>query len=135
MKHLDRPLGMESRSIHNEQITASSYYDKALPGTYPPSDGRLTNDDGYWATAEKNPSNQQWIQIDFLDSTMTGNDVIFTGIQTQGSGYQPFITDCWVTELQVQTGNTTEGLQFIYEEGTRFPKVNPLFIVGPDGKS
>ena len=80
----------------------------------------------YWATAEENPSDQQWIQVDFLDSTTTGNDVIITGIQTQGSGYHSVKPDCWVKSLQIQTGNTTEGLELIYEEGTSVPKVNPF---------
>ena len=118
MEHSVEPLGMESKFIRNKQITSSSHY-----VTYPPSDGRLNNND-YWSTAEKNPSDQQWIQVDFLDSNTTGNDVIITGIQTQGSGYRgALLIDCWVKSLQIQTGNTTEGLDFIYEEGISMPKV------------
>ena len=122
MEQLAGPLGMESRSIRNEQITASSRY-----SGYPPWDGRLKHKGYmYWATAEENPSDQQWIQVDFLDSTMTGNNVIITGIQTQGSGYHRVKPDCWVKSLQIQTGNTKDGLRFIYEEGTSVPKVTLL---------
>ena len=82
-EHLVESLGMESRFIRNEQITASSRY-----SGYPPWHGRLNNVNFmFWATAEENPSDQQWIQVDFLDSTTTGNNVIITGIHTQGSGY------------------------------------------------
>ena len=121
---------MESELILDEQITASSYYDK-LTGTYFPYDGRLNNNGGYWATAEKTQTVQQWIQIDFSDSTKTGSDVIITGIQTQGSGSQSFEVDhnCWVESLQIQTGNTTESLEFIYEEGTSNRKVTLEMMV------
>ena len=108
---------MESRFIRNGQITASSRY-----SGYPPWDGKL-NSDGYWATATQEPPNQQWIQVDFLDRTTKGNDVIITGIQMQGSGYQIFPTDCWVKSLQIQSGNTVDGMEFIYEDGTRVSKV------------
>ena len=114
---------MESGFISNEQITASSHY---IIGPYSPWDGRLNNND-YWSTAYQYPSDQQWIQVDFLDSSTTENDVIITGIQTQGSDYPRNIfqvNECWVKSLQIQTGNTTEGLEFINEEGTRIPKVN-----------
>ena len=114
---LARPLGMENRFIRDEQISASSQYSQD-----PPWDGRLNND-GYWSTAAKNPSDQQWIQIDFLDSTTTGNNVIITGIQTQGSGDN---YDCWVERLHIQTSNTTNLFDFIYEEGTTTPKVRPF---------
>ena len=110
---------MESRLIRNVQITASSRY----PG-YPPWDGRLNNKDYmYWATADQNPTDQQWIQVDFLDSTTTGKHVIITGIQTQGSGYHCCKPDCWVKSLQIQTGDTIETLEFIRKEGTSVPKV------------
>ena len=110
---------MESRFIRNEQITASSEYQG-----YPPENGRL-NSDEYWATADKNPSDQQWIQVDFLDRISTKNDVIMMGIRIQGSGSHIFDSDCWVKSLQIQTGDTSDGFKFIYEEGSKDPKVIP----------
>ena len=117
MEHSVEPLGVESRFIRNEQITASSRY-----SGYPPENGRLNNN-GYWATADQKPSDRQWIQVDLLGGTTTQNYVIITGIQTQGSGYHFFEHDCWVKSLQIQTGNTTDGLKFIFEEGSTVPKV------------
>ena len=96
---------MEDRSIVNSQITASSYHSGFLD-TYHPHKARLNSDD-YWETATENPSNP-WIQIDFLDS------VELHGIQTQGIT-NPFYNE-WVSELQVQTGDSDNSLVFI-EDG------------------
>ena len=115
------PLGVESRFIRNAQFSASSEF-----SGYRPENGRLNNGGkyGYWSTADQYPSVQQWIQVDFLDSTTTGNDVIITGIQTQGSSDRD--EPCWVKELRVLTGNTADHLEFIFEEETNIPKVGAI---------
>ena len=105
------PLGLVDGSIKNDQITGSSY---AAPfkndaGTfyYEPWRGRLNNN-FYWLTATSNP----WIQVDFRSK------VIMTGIKVQGS---PFERERWVTSLQIETGDSVEGLAYI-KDGLR-PKV------------
>ena len=99
-----RALGMESGNIKDGQITASSFYTG-----FNPWEGRLNNNH-YWATSAKSPSNP-WIQVDLLRSTQV------TGITSQGSGNQE-----WVTAFQVQYGDSEDSLMYIMENGE--PKVS-----------
>ena len=71
-----KALGMENRKIHDDQITASSYFEE-----YPPSNARLNligidGSNGGWS-ADVSDLNQ-WLQVDFQRST------IITAISTQG---------------------------------------------------
>ena len=63
------PLGMESREIRDDQITASSQ-----ESSYPASSARLNA--GAWMAMTSGLN--QWLQVDFERST------IITGISTQG---------------------------------------------------
>ena len=102
---------MESRDIRDGQITASSFY--TGQGVLYAWKGRLNNND-YWATASSNPTNP-WIQVDLLRSTLV------TGIITQGSAHA---YEEWVTNLQIQYGDSVDTLRYILENGQ--PKVGTL---------
>ncbi|XP_072048292.1 uncharacterized protein [Amphiura filiformis] len=104
-------LGMESRLIKDEQITASEF----CPG-YPANAGRLNNNN-YWCTSYASPSDS-WIQVDFLDT------VTITGIRIQGGTYY------WVTKLQIQYGDTDNSLKFILDGS-----VHKTFDANSDGKT
>ena len=74
---------MESREIHDDQITASSQYP-----SYPPSSARLNLilEQGAWSARTEDL--HQWLQVDFERST------IITGISTQGIHYgSEFVTN------------------------------------------
>ena len=107
-------LGMESGDIRNDQITASSHYHGATGGRYA-WEGRLNNDD-CWVTATSNPTDP-WIQVELLRTT------VVTGIITQGR------PNCchWVTNLQIQYGDSESTLMYIIENGE--PKVSTLTML------
>ena len=91
------PLGMEDGSITNDQITASTFFEQ-----FEPWDGRLNNPDGEWSTCKGDST--PWIQVKFSSA------VNITAIQTQGSSVS---TTQWVSELQIQTGDTEDSLSYI----------------------
>ena len=95
-------LGMESRAIKNDQITASSSFYSQNNAW----DARLNNVK-YWAAATRHPSDP-WIQVDLSCST------IVTGIITQGSADE---YDEWITHLQIQYGDSEDSLVYILENG------------------
>ena len=101
-------LGMESRDIGNDQITASSYLSNHN-GEFLPYKARLNNNECWTTFTDQADS---WIQVDLLRLT------VVTGIITQGSS--PPWTE-WVTSLQIQYGITEDTLMFISENGQ--PKV------------
>ena len=89
---------MEDRSITDDQITASSYYDD-----YKPSAGRFNNQNGQWTADYKDET--PWIQVKFSYA------VTITAIQTQGGhkgGWR-------VKELQIQTGDSEDSLSYIID--------------------
>ena len=93
---LGNPLGVaDTTKIQWYQITASSH----VQG-YGSQKGRLNRANGYWSAANESTP---WIQVDL------SNAVTITAIQTQGAGYD----DAWVTELQVQTGDSEDTLSNI----------------------
>ena len=98
---------MESRTISNGQITASSFF-RGLEAL----EGRLNNND-YWATATALYATDPWIQVDLLRIT------IVTGIITQGSGN---LFEDRVTHLQIKYGDEEDKLVYILDSGE--PKVS-----------
>ena len=104
-------LGIACRYIiGNEQITASSFYDN-----HEAFKGRLHNDEN-WAIELEN-STDPWIQLDLLQQTLV------TGIITQGSANR----EEWVTELQIQYGDSKDMLFHILEnDASGGPKVSTL---------
>ena len=100
---------MEDGSITNEQITASSYwqYHRDENVACPPWDGRLNNVNGYWVRGDNDLT--PWIQVALASA------VTITAIQTQGakSGVDG---EVWVTELQIQTGDSEDTLSYIMNE-------------------
>ena len=59
-----------------------------------------------------------WIQVDLLRST------VVTGIITQGSAHAP---EEWVTNLQIQYGDSVDTLRYILENGQ--PQGRYFYIV------
>ena len=100
---------MESGDIKDGQINASSFYTDQ-GGLYAWK-GRFNNTD-YWATSDENPTDP-WIQVDLL------RDTLVTGIITQGSAHSE---EEWITDLQIQYGDSVETLLYILEDGK--PKVS-----------
>ena len=98
---------MENRQIGDSQITSSSIYTTTFSRTYDAWKGRLNND-MYWSTKLKQPSNP-WIQVDLLQQT------IITGIITQGG--RSILHKDWVTALQIQYGESEDTLENILENG------------------
>ncbi len=105
-------LGMQSGTIQDRQITASSYWGNL--DRFRPQEARLNNTK-CWASGEFDHSTP-WLQVD-LQGTF-----IITGIQVQGRQSPNYWTNQWVTELQVQSSETEASLAFIHESGTT-PKV------------
>ena len=116
---------MESRAIKRNQITASSFYSKDGVKLRA-RDGRLHNDK-YWATA-MNDLTHPWIQVNLSRIT------IVTGIITQGSAYDntydymSYPYDEWVTNLQIQYGDSDDSLMYILEDGQHKVSTFTLFL-------
>ncbi|XP_072018289.1 uncharacterized protein [Amphiura filiformis] len=102
------PLGMASGDILDNQITASSFF-RAPQLQTPPEDGRLNYNNGYWSTANPNPSNP-WINVDLQSS------FIVTGINTQGN--IPGVVE-YVTQLDVQYGESLCAAVYVMENGVK----------------
>ncbi|XP_078371407.1 uncharacterized protein LOC144655059 [Oculina patagonica] len=103
-KECQPALGVESGSILDSQLTASSEYNS----DHGASKARLrkTLGAGAWVAATSN--NNQWLQIDLLN-----DDTKVTGIATQGRSSN----DHWVTRYKLAYRNTGESLQFYREHG------------------
>ena len=99
---------MESGDVSDDQITASSFF--AGQGGLNAWKGRLNNAD-YWATSSGSPADP-WIQVDL------SRDIDVKGIITQGSAH---VYMEWVTELQIQYGDSEDSLEYILENNQ--PKV------------
>ncbi|XP_054428211.1 coagulation factor VIII [Pteronotus mesoamericanus] len=88
------PLGMESKTISDAQITASSYLNNIF-ATWPPSQARLhlqgrTN---AWRPQVNNP--KEWLQVDFQKTMKV------TGITTQGA--KSLLTSMYVKEFIISS--------------------------------
>ncbi|XP_078684305.1 uncharacterized protein LOC144917851 [Branchiostoma floridae x Branchiostoma belcheri] len=129
------PLGMESGTIQNHQITASSYRGGNIP-----EKARL-NRNGQWLADVNNQS--QWLQVDLLKR------IVLTGIQTQGwensNGRVRYVTEfvvlysddgtSWTSfpgdsnQPQLFTGNndadSTKENQFNPPITARYIRINP----------
>ncbi|XP_019337450.1 coagulation factor VIII [Alligator mississippiensis] len=88
------PLGMEDKSISNQQISASSYSDKIF-SIWPPSQARLNLQGRTNAWRPKVNSPNEWLQVDF------GKIKKVTGIVTQGS--KTILTNMFVKEFAVSS--------------------------------
>ena len=102
-------LGMEDMSILNDQITASAWALGAAP-----RHARLNNIKSYWSVSITDPS-EPWIKVDLLSVETV------TGMKTQG-GWVPGYKPEWVTQLQLQYGETENSMDYIMESGN--PKVS-----------
>ena len=107
---------MEDRSIDDTQITASSYLND-YRNEFKPHLARLNNQGfNYWAPDYSDLFNS-WIQVDFL------TNVELYGIKRQG--FRDSVYNYYVSELEVQTGDSEEFLKFIEDEKGN-PKVKVL---------
>ncbi|KAL9961799.1 hypothetical protein ACROYT_G030819 [Oculina patagonica] len=95
-------LGMESRSILDDQITASLYTNI----DHAPFRARLYNQEsaGAWTTG----AGQHWLQID-----LRNDSIRITRVATQGR----YSYDQWVTRYQLQYGHDGANFQYYREQG------------------
>ena len=90
-------LGMESRKVSNDQITASQYTNL----DHAPYRARLYNQER--AGASTTAGSSHWLQIDLRDRSMR-----ITRVATQGR----YSYDQWVTMYRLQYGD--DGVAFQY---------------------
>ena len=108
---------MEDRTIDDTQITASSYFSDSR-NDYKPHLARLNNQGlNYWAPKFSGYPLSSWIQVDFL------TNVVLYGIKRQG--FRDSFYNYFVSQLEVQTGDSEESLKFIEDEKGN-PKVKVL---------
>ncbi|XP_053313463.1 coagulation factor V [Spea bombifrons] len=88
------PLGMENNMIKDEQITASSYKSSWYSSSWKPSLARLNKYGSVNAWQAKANNNQQWLQIDLLQTKRV------TGIITQGA--KSMTTEMYLKSYGVQ---------------------------------
>ncbi|XP_072017271.1 uncharacterized protein [Amphiura filiformis] len=121
------PLGMESGSIGDDQLSASSFYSWLDR----PSEGRLNNS-AYWASGNKN--NNQWFQVKFLSV------VTITEIITQGSGDSHIPWRYWITQLRIAFIDSASTLKLIrdadnnivtFTANTNYDSVVSISLPGP----
>ena len=111
------PLGMESKSISDDQISASSQ----LGSDYSAKQARLHfksngSKAGGWSALSNNP--YQWLQVDL------GSYTRVTRVATQGgNGY-----DQWVTKYKLQYSDDGVTFQFYKDVGDSSPKVSAPYL-------
>ncbi len=115
------PVGMESGSISDTQISASSQQDDNLG----PQGGRLNMKisgikQGGWAPLKSDLN--QWLQVNL------GSYIRVTRVATQGrDGY-----DQWVTKYRLQYSNDGVTFEFYQEMHERSAKVCPSYYPATD---
>ncbi|KAL9964183.1 hypothetical protein ACROYT_G027778 [Oculina patagonica] len=104
------PLGMESRRIKDDQITASSVIHAA-------HQARLNFKGGHGGWTAETKDGNQWIQVDL------GNNTKITGLATQGE----YKYDQWVTKYKIQYSD--DGMNFRYYKvpGRNSSKLSKVF--------
>uniref|UniRef100_A0A8C4WZ29 Neuropilin n=1 Tax=Eptatretus burgeri TaxID=7764 RepID=A0A8C4WZ29_EPTBU len=101
----DGALGLKSRWISDNQITASSQY---YTGLWSPQLGRLQNPVNAWTPLQD--SSKEWIQVDL------GFPKIVTGVATQGAVSHESGTSYYVTNYRLE--HSTSGEDWVsYREG------------------
>nr|XP_020660343.1 coagulation factor VIII [Pogona vitticeps] len=88
------PLGMESKAIANEQISASSYVDNVF-ATWSPFQARLNENGRTNAWRPKVDSATEWLQVNFLKTMRV------TGVVTQGA--KSVFTKMFVQEFSLSS--------------------------------
>ncbi len=108
---------MESGSISNAQISASSEYNYYFAAIH----GRLQAHRGWGAGT--NDINE-WLQIDLRNL-----NTIVTGVATQGRSDH----NSWVTKYKLQYSNDGANFQYYKEQGQNADKVRPtkMFLNRP----
>ena len=104
---VEGPLGIEDGSITDDQITSSSHWED--DARWKASEGRLNNPTQFWSKGDDDDT--PWIQVAF------SSPVTITAIQTQGANDDGEDGDgeVWVTELEMQTGDSVTTLEYIMD--------------------
>ena len=101
----DEPLGMEDRSILDDQITASSEHNPVTHGLLNSRLNHLSGNGiaGAWTVADADMNVDQWIQVDLRASKLV------SGIVLQGrEDYSQ-----WVTTYKVEYGDDGNSFQYV----------------------
>lgn len=104
---------MENFAISDSQISASSKYSD----DYLASFGRLNYLDR-WAWSALTNDDNQWLQVD-----LRSQNILVTGIATEGNQPYPFNPHEYVTSYTLQYGNDEENFYFYREQGETTDKV------------
>ena len=127
VSEVQKALGMESGTIPNSQISASSEY--GGPGDHFASQGRLNFQEtnltaGSWAALTNDA--KQWLQID-----LGNRDTKVTRVATQGRDYNRLWFggkhQQWVTGYKLQYSNDSVNFQYYKEQGQATDKVNTFW--------
>ncbi|KAJ1119171.1 hypothetical protein NDU88_007357 [Pleurodeles waltl] len=108
------PLGMESGTIKDEQITASSYYSSWYHSWKPPL-ARLNKQQSVNAWQAKSNNNQQWLQVDLLHPKR------ITGIITQGA--KSLTTEMFLKTFAIASSDNGRNWKPYIEESTSMEKI------------
>ncbi|XP_078514443.1 coagulation factor V [Lissotriton helveticus] len=108
------PLGMESGTIKDQQITASSYYSSWYNSWKPPL-ARLNKQQSVNAWQAKSNNNQQWLQVDLLYPKR------ITGIITQGA--KSLTTDMFLKTFAIASSDNGRDWKPYIEESTSMEKI------------
>uniref|UniRef100_A0AAY4CL10 F5/8 type C domain-containing protein n=1 Tax=Denticeps clupeoides TaxID=299321 RepID=A0AAY4CL10_9TELE len=108
MNSCSMPMGMQSKVIPNQSITASSFLEKWFLAWTPPL-ARLHQEGSANAWRPKTNNPHEWIQVDFLAVKRV------TGIVTQGA--RAVLTPMMVTEFSVSTSDNGHSWTSVQEKG------------------
>ncbi|KAL8180994.1 UNVERIFIED_CONTAM: hypothetical protein K2H54_043513 [Gekko kuhli] len=102
------PLGMESKAISNQQISASSYIDNVV-ASWPPFLARLNMQGRNNAWRPKANSPKEWLQVNFQKTMRV------TGIVTQGA--KSAFTHMYVTEFSLSSSQDGKQWTPVLQDG------------------
>ncbi|XP_060105078.1 coagulation factor VIII-like [Heteronotia binoei] len=102
------PLGMESKAISNQQISASSYIDNVV-SSWPPFLARLNMQGRNNAWRPKANSPKEWLQVNFQKTMRV------TGIVTQGA--KSAFTHMYVTEFSLSSSQDGKQWTPVFQDG------------------
>ncbi|XP_075052475.1 coagulation factor V [Mixophyes fleayi] len=109
------PLGMENYNIQDAQITASSYKSSWYSSSWLPYLARLNKLGSVNAWQAKSNNNQQWLEIDFLETKK------LTGITTQGARY--LTSEMYVEAYSVQYSDNGRSWKSYMDDSTSMEKI------------
>ncbi|KAM5221720.1 coagulation factor VIII [Ctenodactylus gundi] len=102
------PLGMESKSISDAQVTASSYFTNMF-ATWSPAQARLHLQGRTNAWRPQINNQKEWLQVDFLKTMKV------TGVITQG--VKSLLTSMFVREFHISSSQDGLHWTFVFQNG------------------